>query len=101
MKIGFSFFWQVLLNQPDPNQAEAWRLALPDIDAVLDEFKNIGISSIELKATEKVDVLQFMQAVATVVEKGFDVTFHAAGRILYPDNYLWQILNIIELVQYY
>lgn len=72
-------------------------MALPDIDEALNKFRTIGVSSIELKATENVDVPQFMRAMEIVAEKGFDVSFHAAGRILYPDNYRWQILNIIEI----
>ncbi len=97
MKIGFSFFWQVLLNQPDPNHPEAWRLAFSDSETALEKLQQLGISSIEIKASEKVDVALFLQAVEKVIARGLDVTFHAAAKISYPTNYQWQLENVLEI----
>lgn len=84
LRIGFSFFWQVILGMPDPNKPENWQLAIPDVDEALARFKEIGIESIELKFTEHVNLPQLFEAIGKLVDNGFHVTFHAPGRFHFP-----------------
>ncbi len=95
--IGFSFFWQVILKMQDPNNPEGWHQAFPDIDESLKKLQESGVSSIELKATQRLNHPLFLKAVEKLLNLGFDVTFHSAGRIQYPTDYYWQIQDMIEI----
>lgn len=100
MQIGFSFFWQVILGMPDPNKPEIWRVAIPDIDAALARFKQIGIGSIELKLTEHVDLPQLFDAIEKLIGSGFQVTFHAPGRFRFPEDLSPQLENMAAISKF-
>ena len=100
MRIGFSLFWQLILGQADPNNPHPWGIALPDVNAALDQFKNIGISSIELKLTEKFEIGQVAKAIEILAAKGFNITFHAPGRFRYPEDLPWQLDRIAEISRF-
>lgn len=99
MKIGFSQFWTTLINEPHPNHPENWNLAMPVLTESLEAFREFGITSIELKLTERIDVTTFLEAVENVLNHQFHITFHAASRINYPDDAPWQIKNITDVTK--
>lgn len=100
MHIGFSFFWQFVLGLPNPNKAEFWHIAIPDIDQALINFKQYGVQSIELKLTEKADVQQISAAIHKLMGNGFYVTFHAPSRFHYPDDLSWQLQTIYHISEF-
>ncbi|MFZ5516021.1 MAG: sugar phosphate isomerase/epimerase family protein [Candidatus Zhuqueibacterota bacterium] len=97
MKIGFSLFWSTLLHQPHPNHPANWERAFPDMDQSLDRLKEFGLTSIELKLTERVDISALFRAIEKVLKRDFHVTIHAAGRIRFPADVPWQIQNISDI----
>lgn len=100
MKIGFLFFWQVILGMPDPNKPEIWHIAIPNVDAALAKFKRIGIESIELKFTEQVNLFQLFKAIRKLVDNGFHVTFHAPGRFRFPEDLTPHLENMAAISQF-
>lgn len=100
MQIGFSFFWQVILGSDDPNKPEVFHLAVPDIDNTLNIFIELSIESIELKLTENMDVQQLFEAIKTLIQKGFQVTFHAPGRFRYPADLNHQLESFATISKF-
>jgi len=97
LKIGFSLFWQLVIKQPDPNNPVPWSIAIPNIDHTLDRLKKLGISSIELKLTENIEFRQLFKAIEKLIDRGFNVTFHAPGRIHYPEHLNQQLKIFYEV----
>lgn len=94
MKIGFSFFWQFVLGLNHPNKPRPWQVAIPDFNTALDEFEKYGISSVEIKLTEDTEMSLLGHVVDKLIDKGFQLTFHAPGRIHYPEG-LPKFLNLL------
>ena len=97
MQIGFSLFWQLVSDMPDPNKPDIWQRALPDVDEALTKFKEFGIESIELKLTEDLLLPQLLQAIGQLIDRGFHVTFHAPGRFRWPEDLSPQLENIAAI----
>ena len=93
-KIGLSFFWQFLAYGEDPNHPDEWKLAIPNLDEALDRLQAKGLSTIEIKSTVDPDILEWKKIVAKLLDRGFDLTFHASGRFNYPLNYRWVIEDV-------
>lgn len=100
MRIGFSFFWQLIPGLTDPNKPGVWQKAIPEVDVALDRFKEIGIKSIELKLTEHVDFQLLFKAVEKLVQQGFQISFHAPGRFHYPDDLNQQLTNLADITKF-
>ena len=94
MRIGFSFFWQVIPGFADPNKPGIWQTAIPNVDLTLNRFKEIGVESIELKLTENIEFQQFFKAIDKLIKQGFHITFHAPGRFRYPDDLNLQLTSL-------
>jgi len=97
VKIGFSLFWSTLLHRPHPNHPANWERAFPDMDQALDRLKELGVTSIELKLTERIDIAALFEAIEKVLGTNLNVTIHAASRIRFPSDVPWQIENISDI----
>lgn len=100
MKIGFSFFWQSISGMTHPNKPQTWKIAISDFDTASDNLKNLGVSSIEIKLTEHVDMSALSAAIKKLIDKGFQITFHAPGRVHYPEDlssFLETMITITKL----
>ena len=100
LKIGFSLFWQLVSEMPDPNKPEVWQRAIPDVDEALTKFKEFGIESIELKLTEDLLLPQLLQAISQLIDTGFHVTFHAPGRFRFPEDLTPHLENMAAISQF-
>ncbi len=100
VRIGFSFFWQVISGFVDPNKPGVWQRAIPNVDQALNKFKEIGIKSIELKLTENVDFQQLFKAIEKLIQQDFHVTFHAPGRFRYPEDLNQQLVNLSVITKF-
>lgn len=93
-KLGMSFFWQFLAFGEDPNHPREWKKAIPDLEDGLEQLKAAGITHIEIKSTANIDLNEWKNIVRMLLEKGFQLTFHASGRFTYPSNYQWVIEDV-------
>lgn len=100
MQIGFSFFWQVILGIPEPNKPESWWAAIPNVGDALAKFKAMGIESIELKLTANSNLELIFQAIEKLITLDFHVTFHAPGRLQYPDDLNPQLKDLSAISKF-